>query len=135
MKDNTKTRMLTIIKTKFNISEEIGLSQSSQSFEGKYNIGFRITLEFPSQRKKYPNRSINKEIGHLWSESDLRESTISDLESPSNFQVKKNLLKSVQKQRNYAYIENAKKDFYISAFCSLNGKPTEKNIYRIDAHM
>ena len=34
---------------------------------------------------------------------------ISDLESPSNFQVKeKNLLKSVQKQQNYALIQNAK---------------------------
>ncbi len=34
-------------------------------------------------------------------------STVSDLESPSNFQVKeKQLLKSVQKQRNYALIKN-----------------------------
>ena len=41
-----------------------------------------------SKKKIYLNRSINKEIGHLWPESDLRESTISDLESPSNFQVK-----------------------------------------------
>ena len=49
MKDNTKTKMTTFIKTKFKISEEIGL---------------------------------------LWSVSHLRESTISDLESPLNFQVK-----------------------------------------------
>ena len=41
-----------------------------------------------SKKENYSNRSINKEIGHLWSESGLRESTISDLESPSNFQVK-----------------------------------------------
>ena len=45
MKDNTKTRLTTFIKTKFKISEEIGL-------EGKYNIGFRIPIKFPSQRKK-----------------------------------------------------------------------------------
>ena len=48
-------------------------------------------------------------IGLLWSRESFEESTISDLESPSNFQVKvKKLLKSVQKQRNYALIKNAK---------------------------
>ena len=48
-------------------------------------------------------------------------------ESPSNCQVKeKKLLKTVQKQRNYAYIKNAKNYFYISAFCSLTGRPIEK---------
>ena len=130
------------------------------SFEGKYNIGFGIPIEFPSQRKKnYWNRSIIKEIGFLWSRFHLRESTISELESPSNFLVrekkiieigpettklcfnlkkerklvscgpdfiwgkvqyriwnphqiskskKKKLFKSVQKQRNYALIKNAK---------------------------
>ena len=55
-------------------------------------------------KKKYSNRSINKEIRKLDSygpESHLRESTISDLESPSNFQVKeKKILKLVKKQRN-----------------------------------
>ncbi len=66
MKNNTKTRITTSIKTKFKISEE---------------------------------------IGPLWSVSHLRESTISELESPSNFQVKeKKLLKSAQIQRNYALI-------------------------------
>ncbi len=71
----------------------------------------------------------------MWSENDLRKSTISDLESQSNFEVKeKKLLKFVQKQRNYAYIKKAKKDFCISAFCSLTGSPTEK-IFTIDAHM
>ena len=46
----------------------------------------------------------------IWGqESHLRESTISDLESPANFQVKvKKLLKSVKKQRNYSLIKNAK---------------------------
>ncbi len=44
------------------------------------------------------------EIGHLWSKSDLRESTILDLESQSNLQVKEEKI-----------IKNAKKYFYISA--------------------
>ena len=48
---------------------------------------------------------ISEEIVHLWSESDFRESTNSDLESPSSFQVKeKKIFKSIQKQRNYALI-------------------------------
>ncbi len=87
MKDNTKTRMTIFIKTKFKISEEIGLLWSSQSFEGKYNIGFGISVKFPSQRRKKIFKSVQKQrnyayiknakkivslIGHLWSESDLR---------------------------------------------------------------
>ncbi len=78
MKDDTKTRMTTFIKTKFKISEEIGLLWSSESFEGKYNIGFGIPIKFPSQRKK--------------------------------------LLKTVQKQQNYAYIRNEKKIFSFLPF-------------------
>ena len=55
------------------------------------------------KKKKYSNRSINKEIGCLWSRQSFVESTMSDFESPSNSQVKeKKLFKSVQKQRNYA---------------------------------
>ena len=70
-----------------------------------------------SKKKNYSNRSINNEIVNLWSVSDLRESTISDLESPSNFQVKeKKILKSVQKQRNYAHIKNAKNIFTFLPF-------------------
>ena len=93
--------------------KEIGLLWSRESFKGKYNIGFDILIKFPSQRKKnYSNRSRNnkiKEIGLLWSSESFGESTISDLESPSNFQVKgKKIFKSVQKQRNYALIKNAK---------------------------
>ena len=43
--------------------------------------------------------------GLLWSRESFEESTISDLESSSNFQVKeKKLFKSIQKQRNYALI-------------------------------
>ena len=77
--------MTTFIKTKFKISEEIGLLRSSQSFVGISD------LESPSnfqvkEEEKYSNLSINKEIGYLWSESGLRESKISNLESPSNFQ-------------------------------------------------
>ena len=52
MKDYTKTKMTTFIKTKFKITDEIGLLWSSYSFEGKYNIGFGIPIKFPSQRKK-----------------------------------------------------------------------------------
>ena len=54
--------MTTFIKTKFKISDnqtnkdkcrlEIELLWSSESFEVKYNIGFGIPIEFPSQRKK-----------------------------------------------------------------------------------
>ena len=32
--------------------QEIGLLWSSESFEVKYNIGFGIPIEFPSQREK-----------------------------------------------------------------------------------
>ena len=83
---------------------------SSESFEVKYNVGFGIPIEFPSQRKKnYSNKSTNKEIGHLWSENDLKENIISDLDSHQIYKSKKKiLLKSVQKQRNYALIKNAK---------------------------
>ena len=56
---------------------------------GKYNIGFGIPINFPSQRKK--NIKIGLETWKLdfcGPDSHLGESTISDLESPSNFQVK-----------------------------------------------
>ena len=48
--------------------------------------------------------------GLLWSRESFEESTISELESPSNFQVKEEekILKSVQKQQNYPLIKNAK---------------------------
>ncbi len=42
MKDNTKTRMTIFIK----VQEEMGLLWSSQSSEGKYNIGFGISIKF-----------------------------------------------------------------------------------------
>ena len=41
-----------------------------------------------SKKNNYSNWSINKEIGLLWSRESFGESTISDLEFPSNFQVK-----------------------------------------------
>ena len=41
---------------------EIGLLWSSEAFEVKYNIGFGIPIEYPSQRKKYSNRPRNNEI-------------------------------------------------------------------------
>ena len=62
-----------------------------------------------SKKNIYSNRSINKEIGLLWSRESFEESIISDLESPSNFQVKENkLFKSIQKQRNYVLTKNDK---------------------------
>ena len=107
------------------INKEIIIFWSSESFEVKYNIGFGIPIEFPSQRKKiiqigpetpklrkmdlcgpkviwgniqyriwnphriskskkknYSNRSINKKLDFCGPVSHLRESTISDLESP-----------------------------------------------------
>ena len=75
----------------YRISYHIKILGSSESFEGKYNIVFEIPIKFKVKEKKYSNRSINKEIRKLdfcGPESHLRESTISDLESPSNFQVK-----------------------------------------------
>ena len=95
--------MTTFIKTKFKISED-------QTNIDKYRLAaniilyhiisklilqriiitlFRIPIEFPNQREKnYSNRSINKEFGLLRSRQSFGESTISDFESPSNFQVK-----------------------------------------------
>ena len=71
-----------------------------------------IQIKFPSKRKKIFKSVHKKEIRKLefcGPESHLRDNTISDFESPSNFQVKeKKLFKSVQKQRNYALIKNAK---------------------------
>ena len=56
--------------------------------------------------KKQRNYARNNEIGLMWSGQSFWESTISNLESPLNFQVKeKKLLKSVEKQRNYALIK------------------------------
>ena len=60
MKDNTKTRMTTFIKTKFKISEEIGLLWSSESFEGKYNIGFEYPSNFQVKEKKI-FKSVHKQ--------------------------------------------------------------------------
>ena len=76
--------MTTCIKTKYKISDdqtnivkyriavnitedkEIRLLWSSESFEGKYNIGFGIPMEFPSKKKLV--KSVHKqEIGLLWS--------------------------------------------------------------------
>ena len=34
------------------MNKEIGHLWARQSFEGKYNIGFGIPIEFPIQRKK-----------------------------------------------------------------------------------
>ncbi len=85
-----------LIKTKFNISDD-------QTNIDKYRLAPNITechiilstisnLEShrisKSKKKNQSNRSINKKLDFCGPVSHLRESTISDLESPSNFQVK-----------------------------------------------
>ena len=37
------------------INKEIGHLWSSESFEGKYNMGFGIPIKFPSKKKKKKN--------------------------------------------------------------------------------
>ena len=70
------------------------------------NIGFGIHIKFPSQRKQnYSNRSINKEIGLLWSRQSFGESTISDLNPYQIYKSKKK--KNIQirpKQRNWTFV-------------------------------
>ncbi len=58
------------------------------------------------KKKKYSNRSRNNEIGLLWSGQAFGESTLSNLESQSKFQVKEEekILKSDQKQRNWTVV-------------------------------
>ncbi len=68
--------------------QKIVLLWSSESFGVKYNIWFGIPRQFPNQRKKLLKSVHNQEIGLLWSSSYLRRSTISFLESPSNFKIK-----------------------------------------------
>ncbi len=100
--------MTTFIKTKFKISDleskfqvkEKNLFKSVQKQRnwtfvvqtviwGKYNIEFGIPIKIPSQRKKnYSNQSRNNKIGLMWSRMSFGESTISNLESQSKFQVK-----------------------------------------------
>ncbi len=58
--------MTTFIKTKFKISDD-------QTNIDKYRLAANIT---------------EQEIAILWSSEAFEESTISDLDSPSNFQVK-----------------------------------------------
>ncbi len=80
--------MTTVIKTKSNISDD-------QTNIDKYRLAANIT-EYPTISKLILQRIIITNFcGPV---SHLRESTISDLESPSNFEVKEIfLLKSVQK--------------------------------------
>ena len=89
--------MTTFITWKFNLSD-------GQTNNDKYRLAANIT-EYHIISKLILQRIIITNIcGPV---SHLRESTISDLESTSNFLVKeKNLLKSVQKQRNYALVKN-----------------------------
>ena len=61
---------------------------SSELFEINFNVGFGILTEFSSQEKKIVKLVHKQEIELLWSRESFEESTISDLESPSNFQIK-----------------------------------------------
>ena len=85
-KSEEKIFYIIYIKVNLTTNHYHKLLWSSESFEVEYNIGFGIPIEFPSQRRKKIFKSVNKlEIGLLWSGSHLRESTIMELESPSNF--------------------------------------------------
>ena len=69
-------------KKKFKSVHKHGNWRKSTISDLKTPSNFRV------KEKKYSNRSINKEIGLMWSIQSFGESTISDLESPSNFKVK-----------------------------------------------
>ena len=70
---------------------------------GKYNIGFWIPIKFPSQRKKLFKWVHKQGNWTLVVQRVIWGSTISDLESPSNFQVKeKNYLnRSINKKWDF----------------------------------
>ena len=72
------TRMTTFIKTKFKISDD-------QTNIGKYRLAANIT-EYHIISKVILQRIIITNL--CCSESHLRQTSISDLESPSKFQVK-----------------------------------------------
>ena len=83
--------MTTFIKTKFKISDDHNID--------KYRLAANIT-EYHIISKLI---SINKKLDFCGPESHLGKSTISNLEFPSNFQVKENLIKSVHKQGNFEF--------------------------------
>ncbi len=74
-----------------NYSSNIHLNKNDNIHKNEVqNIGFGIPIEFLSQKRKknYSNQSRNNEIWLLWSRQSFGESTISNLESQSKFQVK-----------------------------------------------
>ena len=85
--------------------QEIRLLWSSESFEVRYNIGFGIPIKFPSQRKKNIQISpYTRKLDFCGQASHFgKVRTISDLESPSNFQVKekKYLNRSLNKKLDF----------------------------------
>ena len=128
--------MTTFIKTKFKISDDQTNITRNWTFVvqtviwGKYNIAFCIPIKFSSQREeeKILNRSRNNEImlllkmpkssflnGLLWS---FEESTISDLESPSNFQFIQILFANDLKGDGFFYL--SKKLFAVMQFVQLS---------------
>ena len=83
-----------------------------------FQVKERKIIEIGPHTRKFdfcgPESHLGKVQNRIWNPLEISKSK------------RKKILKSVQKQRNYAYIKNAKKHFYISAFCSLTGRPTEK---------
>ncbi len=115
--------MTKFIKTKFNISNDktiidckyyrisyhikinrtmnhyYKLLWSSESIEVKYNIGFGIPIEIPSQRKKRFKSAHKQEIGLLWSSGSFEGKYNIVLGIPIKFSSqRKKIFRSVQKQ-------------------------------------
>ena len=78
--------MTTFIKTKFKISDD---QTNIDKYRLAANIGFGILIKFPSQRKKLFKlvKEESTKLDFCGPVSHLRERTILNLESPSNFQV------------------------------------------------
>ncbi len=87
--------MTTFIKTKFKISED-------KTNIDNYRLAANITVFHIISKLIMQGIIIINFCGPV---NNLRRSTISDLESSSNYQVKeKNLFKSVHRQRNWTIV-------------------------------
>ncbi len=90
-----ETRMTTFIKKKFKISED-------QTNINKYRLAANITVYHIISKLILQRIIITNYCGLV---NHLRWSTISDLESPLNLQIKgKKLFKSVHKQGNWTFV-------------------------------
>ena len=88
--------MTTFIKTKFKITDD-------QTNIDEYRLAANITVYHIISKLILQRIIITNFCGPV---NHLRWSTISDLESPSNFQIKEEekLFKSVRKQGNWAFV-------------------------------